>query len=126
VLSGQKVPVRKPDRKYRGQIGAPLKIGARRHDYLAPDLAVSLLQQTPLDIVLGDVLLAGPRSVVLLEFKRATARPWKERSKLVKTEALLERSEFQGLQTISDLGLELPAPSDLVIAELQRRSCIRQ
>ena len=37
-----------------------LKIGARRDDYLAPDLGVHLMQQTPLDIVLGDVLLAGP------------------------------------------------------------------
>jgi hypothetical protein len=78
-----------------------LKIGAHQFDYLAPDLAVSLLQQTPLDIVLGDVQLTGPRAVALLEFKRAADKSWKERSKLVKIEALLKRPEFQKLRKTS-------------------------
>ena len=78
-----------------------LKIGARQSDYLGPGLAVSLLQQTPLDIVLGDVLLTGPRAVALLEFKRAADKGWKERSKLVKIEALLKRPEFQKLRKTS-------------------------
>jgi hypothetical protein len=78
-----------------------LKIGARRDDALAPDLGVHLLQQTPLDIVLGDVLLAGPRSVALLEFKRAADRRSKERGKLVAIEALLQNPKFQALRTTS-------------------------
>jgi hypothetical protein len=76
-------------------------MGARLHDDLAPDLAVHLLQQTPLDIVLGDVLLTGPRSVALLEFKRAADRRSKERDKLELIEALLERPKFQELRTTS-------------------------
>jgi hypothetical protein len=78
-----------------------LKIGARRHDYIAPDLAVNLLQQTPLDRVLGDVLLIGPRAVALLEFKRAADRRSKEQDKLELIEAILERPKFQELRTIS-------------------------
>ena len=83
-----------------------LKIGARRDDglareHLAPNLAVNLLQQTPLDIVLGDVLLEGPSVVALLEFKRAADRRKKERGKLVQIEALLERPKFQVLRTTS-------------------------
>ena len=69
-----------------------LTMGARQHDYLAPDWAVSLAQQTPLDIVLGDVVLTGPKAVALLEFKREANRDgrWKERSKLEKIEAFLK------------------------------------
>ena len=78
-----------------------LKVGARRRDGLAPDLAVNLLQQTPLDIVLGDVLLTGPRTVALLEFKRAAGRHSKERKKLMKIERQLEHPEFQALRNIS-------------------------
>jgi hypothetical protein len=78
-----------------------LKAGALQNDYLAPDLAVSLLQQTPLDIVLGDVLLAGPRSVALLEFKRAADRRNKERDKLLQIEALLQRPQFRALRDTS-------------------------
>jgi hypothetical protein len=78
-----------------------LKVGARRHDYIAPDLAVNLLQQTPLDRVLGDVLLIGPRAVALLEFKRAANRCSKERSKLMKIEHQLEDPEFRVLRDIS-------------------------
>lgn len=78
-----------------------LKMGARRGDYIVPDLAVSLLQQTPLDIVLGDVKLAGPRAIALLEFKRAADRRSKEREKLDQIEALLERPKFQELRVTS-------------------------
>jgi hypothetical protein len=78
-----------------------LKIGARQHDYVAPGLAANLLQQTPLDVVLGDVQLAGPSAVALLEFKRTAGKRWKERSKLRKIEALLEGPEFQELRTTS-------------------------
>lgn len=78
-----------------------LKIGARPDGYVAPDLAVNLLQQTPLDIVLGDVLLVGLKAVALLEFKRAADRRSKERGKLVAIEALLECPEFRDLQKTS-------------------------
>jgi hypothetical protein len=78
-----------------------LKIGARQHDYLAPDLAVNQIQQTPIDFVLGDVLLVGPRAVALLEFKREADRRTKEAEKLVQIEALLERPRFQVLQKTS-------------------------
>ena len=54
-----------------------LRVGASRLDCLAPDFAVHLTQQTPLDKVFGDVMLAGQtsgqtgqKSVALLEFKR--------------------------------------------------------
>ena len=48
--------------------GLGLKVGALRNDYIAPELAVSLLHQTPLEFVLGDVMLAGPRAIALLGF----------------------------------------------------------
>ena len=78
-----------------------LKIGARGADYVIPDLSVHLMQQTPLDIVLGDVLLAGPRSVALLEFKRSADRRSKERGKLVALEAQLRQSQFRALRVTS-------------------------
>ena len=80
-----------------------LKIGARRHEYLTPNLAVHLTQQTPLDVVLGDVLLVGPRAIALLEFKRAAnwEGRWKEQSKLLKIEAFLNDPEFQVLRDTS-------------------------
>jgi hypothetical protein len=64
-------------------------------------LGVHLMQQTPLDIVLGDVLLAGPRSFALLEFKRTADRRKKERGKLVALEALLRQSKFRALRATS-------------------------
>jgi hypothetical protein len=78
-----------------------LQIGAHRADGSPPGLGVHLLQQTPLDMVLGDVLLAGPRSVALLEFKRAADRRLKERDKLLKLNALLEHPSFQTLRDTS-------------------------
>jgi hypothetical protein len=64
---------------------------------------VSLVQQTPLDIVLGDVLLTGEKLVALLEFKREANRDgrWKERSKMLKIEAFLKCPEFQELRDTS-------------------------
>jgi hypothetical protein len=80
-----------------------LKIGARQHDYLAPDLTVNLIQQTPIDFVLGDVLLVGPRAVALLEFKREANREGhrKEQSKLLKIETVLEHPKFEKLRDTS-------------------------
>ena len=80
-----------------------LKIGARQHDYLVPDLTVNQIQQTPMDFVLGDVLLAGPRAVALLEFKREAnwEGRWKEHSKLLKIEAVLEHPKFENLRDTS-------------------------
>jgi len=80
-----------------------LKMGARLHGDLAPDLAVNLLQQCPLDIVLGDVLLTGLKAVALLEFKREAnwKGRWKERSKLLKIEAFLKCPEYQTLRDTS-------------------------
>ena len=79
-----------------------LKIGARQHDYLAPDLAVNQIQQTPIDFVLGDVLV-GPRVVALLEFKREAN--WeghrKEQSKLLKIETVLKHPKFEKLRDTS-------------------------
>jgi hypothetical protein len=80
-----------------------LKIGARQHDYLAPDLAVNQIQQTPIDFVLGDVLLVGPRAVALLEFKREAN--WegrrKEGDKLLKIETVLKHPKFEELRDTS-------------------------
>ena len=59
--------------------GLGLKLGGEGSN---PGLGVHLTQQTPLDIVLGDILLTGPRSVALLEFKRARAKRKKEKAKL--------------------------------------------
>jgi hypothetical protein len=80
-----------------------LKIGARRHDYLTPDLAVHLTQQTPLDRVLGDVLLNGLKLVALLEFKRAAAKGGrsKERSNLRKINRFLQLPEYHELKQTS-------------------------
>jgi hypothetical protein len=87
-----------------------LRVGASRLDCLAPDFAVHLTQQTPLDKVLGDVMLAGQtsgqtgqKSVALLEFKREASREgrWKERSKLLKIEAFLKCPEYQTLRDTS-------------------------
>jgi hypothetical protein len=56
-----------------------------------------------MDFVLGDVLLAGPRAVALLEFKREAnwEGRWKERSKLLKIEAVLEHPKFENLRDTS-------------------------
>ncbi len=78
-----------------------LKIGAYREGTFVPGLGVHLMQQTPLDVVLGDVLLAGPRSIALLEFKRAADRRSKESRKLVALAALLRNATFSALQDIS-------------------------
>jgi hypothetical protein len=84
-----------------------LKVGARRHDCLARDFAVHLTQQTPLDKVLGDVLLAGKtseqESVALLEFKREASWEgcWKEQAKLLKIEAFPKCPEYQELRDTS-------------------------
>lgn len=78
-----------------------LKLGARQHASLAPDLAVHLTQQTPLDRVLGDVLLNGLKLVALLEFKRVAARLTKERSNLRKINRLLQLPEYRELTQTS-------------------------
>ena len=78
-----------------------LKMGARQHASLAPDLAVHLTQQTPLDRVLGDVLLNGLKLVALLEFKRAAARRSKERSNLRKINRFLQLPEYRELKQTS-------------------------
>jgi hypothetical protein len=81
--------------------GLGIKVGARSDEMFTPGFGLHLMQQTPLDIVLGDVLLAGPRAVALLEFKRAADRRSKERGKLAKLNALLENATFKVLQDTS-------------------------
>jgi len=78
-----------------------LKLGARQHASLAPDLALHLTQQTPLDRVLGDVLLSGLKLVALLEFKRAAAKLTKERSNLRKINRFLQLPEYRELTQTS-------------------------
>lgn len=51
---------------------------------------ISLLQQTPLDRPLGDVLVHYPGAVCLLEFKREEANWTKERAKLQMLRAVLK------------------------------------
>jgi hypothetical protein len=52
------------------------------------------------ELSLGDVLLAGPRAVALLEFKREAnwKGRWKEHSKLLKIEDVLEHPKFENLR----------------------------
>ena len=45
-------------------------------------ISVNLLQQTPLDTSLGDVLLAKARVVRLIEFKREANKDRKERARV--------------------------------------------
>ena len=40
--------------------GLGIKIGARQDEMFTPGFALHLMQQTPLDIYIGDVLFAGP------------------------------------------------------------------
>jgi hypothetical protein len=55
------------------------------------------------ELSLGDVLLAGPRAVALLEFKREAnwKGRWKEHSKLLKIEDVLEHPKFENLRDTS-------------------------
>jgi hypothetical protein len=55
------------------------------------------------ELSLGDVLLAGPRAVALLEFKREAnwEGRWKEHSKLLEIEAVLEHPKFENLRDTS-------------------------
>jgi hypothetical protein len=68
--------------------GLGLCMGARRRRF---DGCVNLLQQTPLDRPLGDVLVHYPGTLRLLEFKRQGADMIKERTKLEVLKGALSR-----------------------------------
>jgi hypothetical protein len=55
------------------------------------------------ELSLGDVLLAGPRAGALLEFEREAnwKGRWKEHSKLLKIEDVLEHPKFENLRDTS-------------------------
>jgi hypothetical protein len=64
-------------------------------------IGVELLQQTPLDTVLGDLLIANARLVRLIEFKRELNTDDKEPVKLSRLKAGLGSSSFAFLESIS-------------------------
>lgn len=64
-------------------------------------IGVELLQQTPLDTTLGDVLLANAKIVRLIEFKRAKGKMAKEKAKLSLLRTALGRPEDAHLTRIS-------------------------
>jgi hypothetical protein len=99
-----------------------LKLGARQRVSLASDLAVHQPQQTPLDRVLGDVLLTGLKLVALLEFKRAAAKITKERSKLRKINRFLKFPEHRELtQTSREIHLYVETQDKLEEGILKSR-----
>lgn len=69
-------------------------------DAMAP-IGVELLQQTPLDTSLGDVLIANATFVRLIEFKRELNRSPKERAKLRQLRTALESESTRRFEPIS-------------------------
>ena len=68
-------------------------MGLRHHEAQASLTSVNLLQQTPLDKVLGDVLVSNPRVLRLIEFKRLANDSDKEETKLESLASALSRRE---------------------------------
>jgi hypothetical protein len=64
-------------------------------------IGVELTQQTPLDPLLGDLLIANARLVRLIEFKRELNRSPKEQGKLVVLKRLLLTEAYSHLESIS-------------------------
>jgi len=64
-------------------------------------IGVELLQQTPLDTSLGDVLIAKATFVRLIEFKRELNKSPKEHAKLVVLKRLLLTEAYSRLESIS-------------------------
>jgi hypothetical protein len=64
-------------------------------------IGVELTQQTPLDPLLGDLLIANARLVRLIEFKRELNKSPKERVKLVVLQRLLVTEAYARLESIS-------------------------
>ena len=64
-------------------------------------IGVEQLQQTSLDTVLGDLLIANTRFVRLIEFKRELNKDRKERVKLTRLKAVLDSDSFAFLESIS-------------------------
>ena len=63
--------------------------------------SICLLQQTPLDGVLGDVCLQYPGTIRILEFKRSGNHSPKESNKLSKLRIALQGTESRGLEVLS-------------------------
>lgn len=61
--------------------GLGAALGAKAAKGETPPLAINLLQQTPADKTVGDVLIQGSRAFRILEFKRAANKSGKEISK---------------------------------------------
>jgi len=64
-------------------------------------IGVELLQQTALDTVLGDLLIANTRFVRLIEFKRELNKDDKESVKLSRLKAVLDSGSYAFLQSVS-------------------------
>lgn len=64
-------------------------------------IGVELLQQTPMDTCLGDVLIAKAKFVRLIEFKRELNKSLKERAKLRQIRRFLELESYAHLESLS-------------------------
>ena len=83
----------------------------------APGACVNLLQQTPLDRPLGDVLLEFPGTTRLLEFKRRSADMTKEHNKhFVLNAALRRRSDLRRISEQIHWYIEIVPSADAFVA----------
>src|SRR5215472_14645009 len=80
--------------------GLGAAMGWRHRNQPAPPTSVSLLQQTPLDERLGDVLVENARLIRLIEFKRTTNRRALKKE-TEKRDRLAKALESGNLQPIS-------------------------
>lgn len=76
-------------------------MGAKAKGNRTPPLSVNLLQQTPLDQNVGDVMLRGARVLRLIEFKRDANDSVKERNKLEQLRSGLQQPINADLVPIS-------------------------
>ncbi|WP_075255784.1 hypothetical protein [Herbaspirillum camelliae] len=81
--------------------GLGMALGARARTNIQPPVSINLLQQTPLDPMLGDALLQGSRAMRILEFKRAENSSQKEASKRRALEAILGNKQWKPLAELS-------------------------
>ena len=81
--------------------GLGRQIEARHGRMPLEPIGVELLQQTPLDTTLGDVLVANSRMIRLIEFKRAAGKIAKEKAKLRLLKTALSSPQDAHLCSIS-------------------------
>lgn len=81
--------------------GLGVQMGMNRTTTGFSPIAVNLVQQTPLDEKLGDVVIANSRVIRLLEFKREANHSDKERGKLKAVQEAIALNSQDGLEGIS-------------------------